>query len=253
MSKRKREEGEGDVGGFAARWRLEGKRVLVTGSTKGIGKVTAEEMLSLGASVIIHSRNQKEITELVTTLEEQYPGKVHGCAADVGSSDGRTKLIEFTLELWGGALDCLINNVGRNIREKIQDQSEEQYHSMMRVNVDSCYFLCKGLYQALLKGNSATVVNVSSAAGLVSSGTGAVYGMTKAAMVQLTKNLACEWGKDGIRVNCVAPWMCNTPMLQEAVKNDPSQLEKVQAWTPLQVYPPTHAVSSIFLSCFALI
>ena len=95
MSKRKREEeGKDDSSGFAGRWRLDGKRVLITGSTKGIGKVTAEEMLSLGAHVIIHSRNQAEIDATVKALTEKYSGSVYGCAADVSGAEGRKKLVQ---------------------------------------------------------------------------------------------------------------------------------------------------------------
>ena len=91
--KRKREDDD-DKKGFAGRWRLDGQRVLITGSTKGIGKVTAEEMLSLGAHVIIHSRNQAEIDATVKALTEKYSGSVYGCAADVSGAEGRKKLVQ---------------------------------------------------------------------------------------------------------------------------------------------------------------
>eukprot|EP00434_Breviolum_minutum_P010454 symbB.v1.2.009219.t1/scaffold582.1/size184522/5 len=90
--------------------------------------------------------------------------------------------------------------------------------------------MCKPLLE---RSSYGSVVNISSAAGLRSTGTGSVYAMTKAAMVQLTKNLACEWGPLGIRVNCVCPWMARTPLLEEAVKNNPQQLEDVKHATPL--------------------
>lgn len=103
----------------------------------------------------------------------------------------------------------------------------------MTTNVDSAFFLCKAFYPALVLGTKAAVVNVSSAAGLTSTGTGAIYGMTKAAMVQLTRSLSCEWGRHAIRVNCVAPWMTWTPMLEAAVREDPTALDKVRRMTPL--------------------
>ena len=104
---------------------------------------------------------------------------------------------------------------------------------MMRTNVDSCYFLAKAL-GPLLKaagatagGPAARIVNVASVAGVTSSGTGIVYGMSKAAMVQMSRGLACEWAKHNVRVNTVAPWMTMTPLLEEALKANPNQLEKV--------------------------
>jgi Tropinone reductase 1 len=84
----------------------------------------------------------------------------------------------------------LVNNVGINVRKPVLEQTEEEYHTMMRTNVDSAYFLCR-MFSDLFDKRGATIVNVSSAAGVQSSGTGAAYGMTKAAINQFTRILAC--------------------------------------------------------------
>mmetsp|Transcript_23779 Transcript_23779/g.34065 ORF Transcript_23779/g.34065 Transcript_23779/m.34065 type:complete len:153 (-) Transcript_23779:49-507(-) len=104
---------------------------------------------------------------------------------------------------------------------------------MIRTNVDAAYFLCRMFYDLFDKSAGATIVNVSSAAGTQSSGTGAAYGLTKAALNQFSKILACEWAAKNIRVNAVTPWMTMTPMLEDAIKKNPSQLDKVKAWTPM--------------------
>jgi Tropinone reductase 1 len=83
------------------------------------------------------------------------------------------------------------------------------------------------------QSQSASIVNVASAAGVQSSGTGAAYGMSKAAIIQYTRILACEWAKYNIRVNAVAPWMCMTPMLVDAIKGNESSMQKVYDWTPM--------------------
>jgi len=103
----------------------------------------------------------------------------------------------------------------------------------MSTNIDSCFFLLKELFP-LLKETKGCVVNIASIAGIRSSGTGSIYAATKGAMIQLTRALACEWGGHGIRVNCVCPWMTFTPLLKEAVKNDPSQIKEAASWTPLK-------------------
>ena len=127
-----------------------------------------------------------------------------------------------------------MNNVGTNVRKPIGEATPTEYDTMMSTNVSSCYFLCKDLRPFLSRSKFASVVNVSSAAGVNSTGTGAIYAMTKAAMNQLTRNLCCEWGASaGIRVNTIAPWMTMTPLLEAAVKDNPSQLDKVREWTPL--------------------
>jgi len=172
---------------------------------------------------------------------------VVGVGCDVSTEDGRGKLIAAVTACCDGSLDGLVNNVGVNVRKDIVEQTAEEYNLMMRTNVDAAYFLCKGLKTNLAKaaekrGNSA-VVNVTSAAGVGSTGTGAVYGMAKAALIQLSKILACEWAKLNIRVNSVAPWMTMTPMLQDAVKDNPSQLDKVKDWTPMHRLPTVDEVA----------
>merc|ERR1711998_444186 len=214
------------------RWSLKGYKVLVTGSTKGIGLACAEEALALGAEVVISSRSAEEVAATVEKFAKTFPGKVHSCAADVSTDAGRRTLVDSVLAKFGGTLDVLVNNVGTNIRKRLEEATEEEYRTMMTTNVDSTYFLCKLFQPALHTSEHGSVVNISSAAGVGSTGTGAIYAMTKAAMVQLTKNLACEWAPR-VRVNCCAPWMTMTPLLEAAVAKNPSQLDKVSAWTPM--------------------
>jgi len=236
---------------MSSRWSLQNKNVVITGSTKGIGAACAEEMLRLGANVLIVSRGQDDVDGCVAKWRSEFGSKaVHGVAADVATKEGRMALMEKTVSLWDSRLHCLINNVGCNIRKPIQEATEEEYQRMMRTNLDSCYFLCQAAMPLLKQSPGSCVVNISSAAGLTSTGTGAIYGMTKAAMVQLTRSLACEWGHLGIRVNCVAPWMTMTPMLAEAVKADPTSLDKVKEWTPMHRLPTVdEAAAAICFLC----
>jgi Tropinone reductase 1 len=126
-----------------------------------------------------------------------------------------------------------------NVRCEALAQKTVDYTSMVNTNMSSTYFLTRLLSPYLFAYsksdpiNGSTIVNVSSMAGVQSSGTGAVYGMTKAAVNSLTRSLACEWSKYGVRVNAVAPWMTITPMLEDAVKADPTALDKVKGWTPM--------------------
>eukprot|EP00929_Paragymnodinium_shiwhaense_P041440 TRINITY_DN21518_c0_g1_i1.p1 TRINITY_DN21518_c0_g1~~TRINITY_DN21518_c0_g1_i1.p1 ORF type:complete len:326 (+),score=81.96 TRINITY_DN21518_c0_g1_i1:72-1049(+) len=234
-----------------ARWSLEGFRVVITGSTKGLGYACAEEMLGLGAHVVISARSAADVDGVCAKLAERFgKDRVHGCAADISTGAGRSSLVSFVTSLWGGALDGLVNNAGTNVRKRIDDATEEEYRTMMATNVDSTWFLCKHFKPLLEKSQRPSVINVSSAAGVKSTGTGSVYAMTKAAMAHLSQSLGCEWGPIGIRVNCVCPWMARTPMLEAAVKANPQQLVDVKKATPLgRLGEPEDTASMVAFLC----
>jgi Tropinone reductase 1 len=165
----------------------------------------------------------------------------------VSGAAGRQLLVACVATLWDGALDGLVNNVGTNVRKPIGEATVEEWDSMVSTNMESAFFLCQAFRPFLDRGVGKAVVNVSSAAGVSSTGTGAIYAMTKAAMGQLSRNLCCEWGSSsGIRVNTVAPWMTMTPLLEAAVAANPAQLDAVGVHTPLgRVAQPAEIAGAI--------
>ena len=198
----------------------------------GFSLLNFQALLAHGASGVLFC-SRKPCEALVSSLKEEFTeAKIVHVECDVSTSDGRSILVEAAKDNFG-RVQGLINNVGTNQRRPILEQTEEEYRRMMTTNVDSAYFLCRLFSDVFDEETGATIVNVSSAAGVQSSGTGAAYGMTKAALNHFTKILACEWAKRNIRVNAVTPWMTMTPMLQDAVKKNPSELDKVNAWTPM--------------------
>lgn len=212
-------------------WNLKNCNFVVTGGTKGIGLATSRELLQHQVSgLIVCSRGPAP--ESLASLKNDFPERniVH-VQCDVSTPEGRSTLVEATNAAFS-SLHGLINNVGINIRKSVLEQTPEEYHTMMKTNIDSAYFLSKSFSDSFDPAG-ATIVNVSSAAGVQSSGTGAAYGLSKAALNHFTRILACEWATRNIRVNSVCPWMTMTPMLGEAVKTDPTQLDKVTQWTPM--------------------
>jgi len=215
-----------------AGWSLESRNYVVTGGAKGIGLATVRALLTHGAAGVLFC-SRDNVHDLLTELRDDFShANIIHVIADVATEEGRQVLVEKTKHTFPGGLHGLINNVGVNIRKTVLEQTEEEYHNILRTNVDAAYFLCRMYYNVFVK-DGATIVNVSSAAGVQSSGTGAAYGMSKAALNQFTRVLACEWASSNIRVNAVTPWMTMTPMLEEAVKKNPTQLDKVKAWTPM--------------------
>ena len=214
----------------------------MTGATKGIGRAVAEELLGLGADVLIVARNADEVDQLVTNWNRQDHRAI-GVAADVATSDGRQAVVHAVESRFGG-LDILVNNVGTNIRKQANDYTEDDVAYIFRTNVSSAWELSRSCFGHLKQSQSASVVNITSVAGLVSLRTGVPYGMTKAALDQMTRGLAREWASDGIRVNSVAPWFIRTP-LTSSLLDQPGIMEEVLARTPLQRVGAPEEVGSL--------
>lgn len=212
-------------------WTLDGKTALITGATKGIGKATAEEFLNLGASVYIVGRNEKILDETLAEFD-RFAERLDGSVADLSIPDDRDELVSKVAGKWG-KLDVLVNNVGTNIRKKSHEYTDEEVEFIFQTNLKSAYDLSRNFHPYLKNAGHAAIINISSVAGLTSLKTGSVYGMTKAAMVQMTKNLACEWAEDHIRVNAIAPWYIETPLAKQVLK-DLDYLKSVLDRTPMK-------------------
>ena len=224
------------------RWRLDGRRALITGGTRGIGFAIAEELLSLGANVFIVARNAADVSECLRNWRKQNY-HVLGIAADLVQSSERKNLFEEISKHWD-SLDILINNVGTNIRKKAVEYTESEYATVMATNMDSTFDMCRRSYPLLRKSEAAAVVNIASVGGLTHLRTGAPYAMSKAAVTQLTRNLAVEWAGDGIRVNAVAPWYTRTSLVQQVLENK-DYLSSVLERTPMGRIAEPEEVASV--------
>lgn len=232
---------------MASRWTLSGKRALITGATKGIGKAIAEEFLSLGAEITIVARKTTDINLLLQTWKDMgYTAD--GLTADV-SRDSDRKMMFNALETKWQQFDILVNNVGTNIRRKATEYSSEDYDHILNTNMRSAYDLCMLSYPFLKKSGSGCIVNISSVGGLTALKTGAIYAMTKAALIQLSKNLAIEWAADNIRVNSIAPWYIRTPLAETVLQNQ-DYLKSVLSRTPMnRIGQPSEVASAAAFFC----
>ena len=211
-------------------WNLKAKRALITGGTKGIGKAIAEEFLALGAEVMIVARNKHEVEELVRLWQEEGQ-QVTGVVGDVTKAADRKRIGEAIGERWG-VLDVLVNNAGTNIRKKLEEYTEEEYRHVLEVNLFGAIEMCRLCLPYLMLGAAASVVNISSVSGSVDTQSGVPYGVSKAALIQLSRNLAVEWAEHGIRVNTVSPWYTDTPLAGPVLKR-PDRLQRIIDRTPL--------------------
>ncbi|XP_075100260.1 tropinone reductase 1-like isoform X1 [Nicotiana tabacum] len=227
-------------------WTLKGTTALVTGGTKGIGYAIVEELAYFGATIYTCSRNKKELDECL----EQWKSKgfqVAGTVCDLMSRSEREKLMDTVALYFNGRLNILVNNAGVITYKEVIDFGAEDYNTMMVTNFEASYHLSQLAYPLLKVSGNGNLISISSIASLVALPAMSVYSATKAAMNQMTKNLACEWAKDNIRVNAVAPAIIATPLIEAAIKNpvQKEQVDKCIVRTPLGRPGKPNEISSI--------
>ncbi|CAL9085494.1 unnamed protein product [Musa acuminata var. zebrina] len=201
------------------RWSLSGRTALVTGGTKGIGYGIVEELAKLGATVYTCARNEAELKKCLQQWEAKS-FKVAGSTCDVSSAVEREKLMENVKSAFHGKLDILVSNAGTGIMKPALGVTPEEYKFITTTNFESAFHLCQLAHPLLKASGRGTIVFNSSIAGLVGIDMFCLYAATKGALNQLTKSLACEWAKDNIRTNCVAPGYIKTPLIQNALEDE---------------------------------
>lgn len=211
------------------RYGLVGQTAIVTGGSRGIGNAIVIELCRLGAKVLTCGRDADAIKSSAAVWESQGID-VEYIVTDVSTEGGRSALIAKAKEIFGPTLNILVNNVGTNIRKSTTEYTSRDFHDIMSTNLESAFALSQLAYGMLKVCNGCIVMNSSVAGGPSSINTGTLYAMTKAAMNQLTRNLACEWAPE-VRVNAVAPWYISTELAQQVLKKEDYR-SKVLQCTP---------------------
>ena len=233
----------------ARRWRLDGQTALVTGASLGIGRAIADELLGLGADLLVVARDVSALDATTAELAEAHPEReVRSFAADVADAEQRREIFDWVEDL-GEGLNILVNNAGTNLRRATMDYAEDEWRSLFETNLFSAFELSRFAFPLLSRHATSCIVNVGSVSGLTHVRTGAAYGMSKAALHQLTRNLACEWAEDGVRVNSVAPWYVRTRRTSDALAQ-PDYYEEVIDRTPMRrVGEPEDVAAAVAFLC----
>ena len=230
---------------------LKGKVAVVTGSSRGIGRSIAHQLATAGAKVVVSSRKQ-DACEVVVQEIQAAGGEAMAIAASISNKEQLQRLMAKTRETWG-PVDILVCNAATNpYYGPAMGMSDEVFDKVMRNNVLSNAWLCNLAYPDMKAKKDGAIVIVSSIGGLHGSSVIGAYNLSKAADMQLARNLAVEWGPDNIRINCIAPGLIKTDFAR-ALWEDEAMLAQRTATTPLRRIgePDEIAGAAVFLASSA--
>jgi len=193
--------------------RLENKVALVTGGTSGIGECTAILFAKEGAKVAISGRNEKRGQAIAERIVNDG-GKAIFVHSDVRKSDDCRHAVEETLRAFGH-LEILFNNAGVFYPHTILDCTEEEWDLQMDINLKGTFLMSKAALPHMLEQRRGVIINNSSGWGIAGGDSAVAYCASKGGVVLLTKAMAIDHGRQGIRVNCICPGDVDTPMLPE--------------------------------------
>jgi 3-oxoacyl-[acyl-carrier protein] reductase len=224
---------------------MKGRKVLITGGSRGIGRATALLFARAGADVAIsYQRNEAAAAE-VRAVVERLGRKCLVFRAELASKKDADAMAAGILEAWG-SIDTLVNNGGVWTYLEMGAMDEAVYQELMGANLDGVFYVTNAVVPSMKARGKGWVVNVASTAAVRGEAFHSHYAASKGALVALTKSLAVELAPHGIRVNCVAPGWVDTDMCT-GVFGEPGYREKVRQSIPLKRIPPPEDIAGPIL------
>lgn len=211
-------------------FRLDGRVAIITGASKGIGASIAQTFAANGAKVVVSSRKQAAVDEVVAEIQAAG-GEALAVAAHVGDTAALENLIKLTVEQYG-RIDILVNNAATNPVFGPLEDSVDAMDKIMQINVKAPLELAKFALPYLKAQSNSSIINISSVEAFIATEGLGCYSVSKAALNMLTKSMAKEWGKYGIRANAICPGLIKTKF-SEALWSNEAMLKYYLKQTPL--------------------
>jgi len=210
---------------------VEDRTAVVTGASQGIGRAIAETLAASGADVAICSRSMDRVGPVAEGINEANDtGNALAFECDVRERERVEEFVEATVKEFGG-IDVLVNNAGGEFVANFEDISENGWRTIVDLNLNSTVHCSQVAGEVMREGDGGSIINISSVNGQHAAPGESHYGAAKAAIIRLTETLAVEWADDGVRVNCVAPGLVQTPGVAETLgiqSDDMPSREKVE-------------------------
>ena len=217
---------------------LSGKTALITGSTKGIGLAIAEQMAAAGANVVISSRKQEVCDEVAAKINAAAGGKAISVPCNINYTEELQNLVDKTNEAFG-QIDTLVCNAALNpFYGSSQDIPDSAFQKIMDTNIGQVHRLCQMVIPQMADRKDGAVIIVSSIGGLKGSNVLGAYAISKAADMQIARNLAVEWGPQNIRVNCIAPGLVRTDFAKALWENPETYAKTVEKYPLRRIGEP---------------
>jgi A-factor type gamma-butyrolactone 1'-reductase (1S-forming) len=213
---------------------LTGKTILITGASSGIGESAAHLFAREGANVVITARRKAELDRVAEDIATGG-GNVLAVQADTTDAGELEQAVAAAVERWG-RLDGALNNAGRTQGGgRLADVTDETFDSVLEVNFKGVWLAMRAELQAMTAQGAAggSIVNISSIGGTFGAAGQSVYGATKAAVIAMSRAAAAEYGRDGVRVNAIAPGTTMTEMMVSWQERDPGIVERLSSLAAL--------------------
>jgi NAD(P)-dependent dehydrogenase (short-subunit alcohol dehydrogenase family) len=209
---------------------LKGKIAMITGSTRGLGEVSAKALAGAGAAIAVCGRNADDMNRVTGEIRD-LGRRANGFFIDVTSKESVAEAVGRILESFG-RIDILVNNAGVNYRVPVLEFPEEEWDLVINTNLKGYFLVAQSVVPQMLKNGYGKVINMSSILGTVGLPNQLAYASAKGGVDQMTKVMAIEWAKQGVRVNAIGPTYFETELVTQ-IRNDPERFNFINERTPM--------------------